>query len=322
MIARARPEAVTGALLLVALAYFVIQTAAFPFQMRPDEYKAVEVFVGMVSHDVVLSSEAFTRAVVFGLNVALTLGLFRLGLITRETLVVACLWPMTIFLYSKLYWEVFVFPLCLIRLDLRLQGEVGLIAGLGVLLLVTGEANLAVLILFRAVLAGQKIGFRRFAPLVFLLAGIGLSAAMSAGIAGTIPFVGEHLARFSWTRNVVNPEYSVFETAAVFLTSFHFFTLHTGLWAIDATVSVLVVATVALTPGAGARLRANWPAALGFGCVVLGLTEVTHAFQNARYYFFYIPLVAALTPPAAYPALGVLGLAHVGIKAAEAFWLG
>jgi len=315
-------QGMAGGVLLVALAYFVIQSAAFPFEMRPDEYKAVDTYVGWLSGDVVRSTEAFTRLLLLITNLSITFVLYRLRLINIQTLVIAALWPMTIFLFSKIYWEFFVFPFCLVRHDLTVRDELAFIGALAALLAMTGEANLAVLIMFRMVLVGQKGGFPILAPLAFAGAGVLISVAMDAGVGANLPFIGSHVARFSWTRDVVNPEYSVFETVAIFMTSFHFFTLHTGLWMIDAAFSILVVISILCFAGSFQRLRANWAPTLAFACVLCGLTEVTHAFQNARYFFFYLPLIASIAPPASWPIVGGLGIAHVVFKAAEAIWYG
>ena len=116
---------------------------------------------------------------------------------------------------------------------------------------------------------------------------------------------------------MVNPEYSIPETVAVFGSSMHFFTKHTGLWWIDFIFSVLVLGVLFSFREVRRRAWEHRHAGLAVGAVILMFTEVTHAFQNARYYYFFLPFLAAITPQAALFPVAALGVLHVLAKMAE-----
>ena len=302
-----------GCLALLALVSFVMQATFFTTDFRPDEWRSLPQFLDRLAGSSGLVPEIWTRVVLLSLNLALVGALWSTRLITGRTLALALIWPLTLFLFSKIYWEFFVFPLCLIRLDLKRRQELVFIGILAGLLWLTGEANLIVIMVWRCVLLAQKSRRVWSVPIVVIVLGIALDQAMQAGVGGQIPVIGESLARFTWTRDIVNPEYSVLETLGVFFVSFHFFSLHDGAYWIDAAFSATVLAWLASSREFWGLARQNAHLVLGLVAVVFLFTSVTHAFQNARYYFFFMPVLSALVPPSRLPGLALLGLLHVAV---------
>ncbi|THH35432.1 hypothetical protein E4Z66_16615 [Aliishimia ponticola] len=303
-----------AALTLLVLASFLLQTFLFTTDFRPDEWRAIHVFLERITGFDTFEDEIWVRTCLTLFNLVVVLALHAVRLIDDRTVLLALVWPLALFLFSKIYWEFFVFPLCLIRFDLPRKQEALVLAVLVGLLAVTGEGNLGVLVIWRAVLLAQKFGFKRAAPAFLIVAGLALDVMLSTGIARSIPLIGSELSRFSWTRDIVNPEYSLIETAAVFVSSFHFFSLHNGAYWIDALFSLLVLAVIFNAKDAWWNLKDHAWTLITFVSVVFFFTSVTHAFQNARYYFFFLPLLAAITPPRKLLALGVVGILHVGFR--------
>jgi len=300
----------TGVLFL-ALASYLIQIFVFTTEYRPDEWRALDVFLLQFAGGMGFTEELWMRVCLTLVNAGLVLLLHAIGFIDKRTILVALIWPLTLFLFSKIYWEFFVFPLCLVRLDLGRRDAMLFIAALIGLLAVTGEANLGVILVWRLVLLAQNLGMRWTAPLGTIGLGVLLDALMRSGNAASLPLIGSELARFSWTRDIVNPEYSIFETAVVFLTSFHFFSLHGGAYWIDAGFSLLVLAVIFNSRDAWARLRTHAHIVFALVAVIFFFTAVTHAFQNARYYFFFLPVLALVLPEDRVVPVACLGLLHV-----------
>lgn len=311
-------------LVVVSLGFhFVYQSVFFTFERRPDEVKAVSYFIGLVSGSTQESfngdwvEETWTRLVLFIINGAIAGGLVASGLAQKRTAVLVAIWPLSTFLFSKIYWEFFYFPLCLIRPDLSIRKESYVIVLLSVSLLLTGEANLGVVLTFRAALLCQKYGFKRLTPAGIVGLGLVLDWAMRTGMAFSLPWIGGLLRRFDWTRNFANPDYTPIESLAVFVTSFHFFSLHTGAIWIDAVFSLIILAILFQSAEFRQNLRDNIWIVMCFFSIFFFYTHVTYAFQNARYYFFFLPILAQLTPFRVYPVLAAVGFLHVIIRSFE-----
>lgn len=297
--------------MLLTLLSFVLQTSYFTSEYRPDEWRSAHVFLTTLAGSTGLAAEFWTRAMLLIFNLVFVAMLWSGRFITRETLILALIWPLTLFLFSKIYWEFYVFPLCLVRPDLRRIPEVCLISFLAALYWATGEANLIVLLVWRGILILQKLGRRWSAPIAIILAGLALDQLIQSGGTAQIPIIGDALARFTWTREIVNPEYSIFETAAVFFTSFHFFSLHDGVYWINAAFSALVILIIVWSPSFWTSAKRHAPLVLAFFAVLIFFTSITHAFQNARYYFFFLPVLASLVPQNRFLVLAVIGPLHV-----------
>ena len=293
----------------------VLTTVLFPLGTRPDEPLAFSTFsqtlLGRPD-----GNEVIIRVALSAFNISLFWLLTSTGLIDRRAAKFAMIWPMTAFLFSKIYWEFFVFPLALIRTDLTARREFGVFAVLFVGLYWTGEGNLVVVLLFRTAMVAHRKLPGLIVPGTIAVTGVVLDRAMTTGVAQSLPFVGPHVQRFSYTRAIANPEYSVFETAQVFGASLHFFALHTGPVLVSMTFTLLVVLLFASFEEARRKARDLRNEIFVFVSVLFFFTAVTHAFQNVRYYYFVIPLLAKLFPTKGYAALLLLSLMHVTVYAA------
>ncbi|WP_170407754.1 hypothetical protein [Ruegeria arenilitoris] len=314
---------IIGAVILFAVFHFTFQAVFFTYERRPDEIKAVGYFVNLLSfqNDARLGhvwvEETWTRLVLFAFNVAITFVLVAFKLVDKKAVILVAIWPLSVLLFSKIYWEFFYFPLCLIRPNLSARAEAGVIFLLGILLYATGEANLGVILTFRAALLIQHAGFQRSTPIGIVGFGIALDAAMKTGAAFSLPWIGGLLQRFDWTRNTINPDYSPIESIAVFIASFHFFSLHTGAYWIDVLFSLAVIAYLLSSAEFRRNLREHFWLVACFFSVFFFYTHVTYAFQNARYYFFFVPILAMITPARMFPGLAILGFFHVVFRSLE-----
>lgn len=299
-----------------AFCAFLIQSLAFTSEFRPDEHKAIVEFVRVIANGTVTPlNEFFTRFALTLFNFGIVAVLVSVRLIDRRTLYFALIWPLTIFLFSKIYWEFFIFPFCLIRFDLRAKHEASLMLLLAILIVLTHESNLGVILLFRSVLFCQKIGFKKLAPIGVAVGGLLIDFTFKVGLAAKLPVIGGLLYRFGYTRDIANPDYTPLETAMVFITSFHFFSLHTGAFWIDSFFSLAVIAIIANSKEVQrAAYEQRWVIAALISTIFF-FTSVTHAFQNARYYYFYIVVLAVIVPRRLYVSIATLGLLHVIFRA-------
>ncbi|WP_152965386.1 hypothetical protein [Cobetia sp. UCD-24C] len=304
---------------IISVVYFTLEAYLFPTQFRPDEQKARDFFsLLIVGRSFDIEAEPIIRLVLFSFNIIIVAFLFCLKLIDKRTMLLGASWPLTIFMFSKIYWEFYVFPLYLIKINTTLREEYFVLVAIAVLYAFTSEANLLVFLAFRCVLFAQKIGLKLIAPLGFIALGAIISLSFESGLHKYVPFIGSELERFAWTREVANPEYSVFETIAVFLSSMHFFTLHTGLWWIDLIFTLTIISVVVLKSPLSITKFTAQPEILAFISVLLTMTEITHVFQNARYYLFFIPVMALMVSEKTIGILAWIGLLHVILKSFEA----
>lgn len=302
--------------LCVSIILFALSSYFFGYEYRPDETKALTLFLAFFGSNTT-RDEFFVRIILYLFNISLTFVLFSIKWIDRRTLVLALIWPLTVFLFSKIYWEFYVFPFALLRIDRDKWFDLIVIAILSSMYLLFREGNIILMIAFRLVIFTQKIGYGYLSPIAFSLAGILGGIAVEQGTFASAPLVGQQISRFSWTREVANPDYSIIESITVFFSSFHFFTQHYLEWWIDFLFSSLVLAYVVFI-----CMRRGMPerfllSALAIAAVFIGFTELTHAFQNARYYFFFIPVLASLISSRDIVPLSIIGVLHVVLKGVE-----
>ncbi|AEQ53113.1 hypothetical protein [Pelagibacterium halotolerans] len=302
--------------LSVSIILFALMSYYFNYEYRPDEIKALPYFFEFFGSDYGYD-ELYIRVILYIFNIGLTFSLFLMGWIDRKTLTLALIWPLTIFLFSKIYWEFYVFPFALIRIDGDKKLDFAVLITLSVLYLLFQEGNIVLMIAFRLVILGQKFGYKYLSPIAFALFGVLAGIAVELGIFSSLPLVGQQIARFSWTRDVANPDYSLIESITVFFTSFHFFTQHYLLWWIDFVFSILVSLYIMIFCLSKKSIRENMPQILAFIAVFVGFTELTHVFQNARYYFFFIPVLSLFINSKDMVPLSLLGILHVTAKGIE-----
>ena len=294
-------------------AFFLMQSVFFGSDLRPDEVNFLaDLYYRFRGNEWFLETW-FLRSLVFILNVSIVLILSRLRLIDKRTMVIAFVWPLTAFLFSKLYWEFFVFPLCLVRLDLRVKSEIFFIISLIIVFFLSSENNLVVLIFFRLAVLFSKTSLRWYIPLIGVIMGFLISYLIEVKMLSSIPWVGSVFERFYWTRQVANPNYSIFETVGVFFVSFHFFTLHELRWEVDAFFSFFVISLLGYRFIRNGK-RNDFYYIVLLASFILAITEITHAFQNARYYYFFIPVLSSFLVRSDVYALCGIGFLHVITK--------
>ena len=62
-----------------------------------------------ISKESKFSAESI-KLLILSLSIFIVCTLYSINLIERRTLYFALIWPLTIFLFSKLYWEFYVYP--------------------------------------------------------------------------------------------------------------------------------------------------------------------------------------------------------------------
>ncbi len=232
------------------------------------------------------------RILMVGFALLELLVLRRLKLIEHSTLVTFLALPAAAYCVTKIKIEFVFFPLAIISTRLTAKQEAAVLVGLVALSSWLDEKNGYVIVAFRLAV----LFFRRF-PVrpVLVLAILGLAVAVGSQfnfLADVVP----GLAGYQYTREFANPDYSVVETVGVFAAS--------SILSINPDVdywfsipsSLLVLAFLF---GRRAFRRETWQKAWGAAelkaalLTVVSFTAITHAFQNARYYLFYIPLLRA-----------------------------
>lgn len=297
---------------------FVLQAYFFDSRHRPDEWKALDAFGQFLTKGELSQGNEITIRIALATVCVFIISLLRIAkLIDRKTLVIALIWPLVPFLFSKIYWEFYVFPLALIRLDRSVWFDAFVLIFLIIIFLVTKESNLILLSVFRGILMAQKSGLKILAPILLITFAFLIDISFQSGVAQRIPLVGDEFRRFSYTRDIANPDYSIVETLIVFITSFHFFTTHVAAWQIDLVFSLLIILYASAFCREQLKTTKFLYYALAFFSVLLAATFITHAFQNARYYLFFIPIIAVVFSWKDIPFLAFLGIAHVGTKAIE-----
>lgn len=306
---------------IIFIVYFLIQSLFFNYMFRPDENKVIDYLTLLTSTNVTPPIEFIIRSGLFAFNICLFWVLYLTHLIERQTARLALIWPLTPFLFAKIYWEFFVFPLCLIKLNTTPKTDIGLILFFTLLYYIIGEGNIIILILFRSMILTQKLGYPYLAPFGFMAFSFCIDLLLKNAMAQHIPFIGYQLLRFDWIRTIVNPEYSIFETIAIFLVSMHFFTTHTAFWQIDALFSILILCLIFSSTLNRRPDKQAWLALLALLACIVGFTTITHGFQNARYYFFFLPILSLFINRNTFHYLIYLGVLHIGLKCLEPVFL-
>ena len=313
--------------LFVVFAIMCIWTSLlFQTPSRPDEYKYAwefsELFLpGYDSSYIDLASQVFMRSILLLSCMSAILLMYRVQLVSSATLRVILVWPLAPYFFGKLHWEILTYVVCMIRTDLSRRTELGVLAIMALLIYMTGEGNLLVLIFFRLCILVPRNSRRlrkSIIPLLIVSALI-IDLLLSSGFRSGIPLVDASILRFEWTRQFENPEYSPIETLAIILTGMHFFTVHTGIWPIDLAFTFLVLGYLATNREFRTRVKFYQHDVLLVVSVIFFFTNITYSFQDTRYYFFFLPVLARLVPYTTLPALALFALAHILCKSIEPF---
>ena len=232
------------------------------------------------------------RILMVAITIVELLALRLARLVDRPTCITFLALPAAAYCATKIKIEFVFFPLCLISTRLSLKKEVVVLASLVAMSLALGENNGFVIVAFRC--AVQFFRRVRLRPLsvALLLGAVAFIGTQFSTLAQIFPF----LADYSYTRDFANPDYSIPETALVFIAS-SIFSINPNIdYAFSVPSSLLVLAILF---GRRAFSRETWQ--IGWGAAelkallltIVTFTSITHGFQNARYYFFYVPLLRA-----------------------------
>lgn len=247
-------------------------------------------------------SHAFFRALIFSISFSLVLALYSVRLVTKETLGLYLIWPYAAFLATRMKLEVFAFPFYLIRTDLKAKHEVILIVVFLALGFIT-ERNFLVIGLFRLALLFYKIiNSQKWFIILSVIAITFVELGFSL-IAKVSPLI----ARFERFRDFVNPEYSIIESIAVFLASFHLTINPTEAWKFHLPFGLIMFLMTAKTLWKKSPRDSALPAIATY----FMLTTLTHGFQKASYYLFYLPAVYAVAYREHFNWILIFGWLHV-----------
>lgn len=220
-------------------------------------------------------------------------GLSALGLIERRVLITYLALPFAAYLATKIKLEFIFFPFALISTRLSWKREAFVLFMICFMTIYFEENNGLVLICFRLLI----LGFRQ----------IKLSSYWIVAIVGTIVIIDANISMlfsifpklsvYSWTRDIVNPEFSHFETAIVFASS-----MIIGIQPQIDYVLAFPYTLLILGLTAGPRLLSwrfyreifNTPEFRAGFLTIMLVTSLTHVFQNARYYFYFVPGITAI----------------------------
>lgn len=121
------------------------------------------------------------------------------------------------------------------------------------------------------------------------------------------------LKAYDYTRTVTEKNYSWIKTIGVFLSSLHMSAWLQTDWKYDLPFSLVFV--IMCWWRRGIRYFLNLPAFLSTICSLFFFTSVTHAFQDARYWYFYLPIIAGIVSDQ-FVLVCVLSVAHIILSGA------
>lgn len=221
-------------------------------------------------------------------TVALLTLLRRFRLIHANVAHLYLVLPAAAYLAMKIKIEFLFFPLALVRNDLRLRHEIAFLGFLGVLGWFLAENNGTIIIVYRILVILLRRFTLRPVWLGFTVATLIFLDRYAAVLFSWIPV----LARYNYTRTIANPEYNPVETVAVFVSSSVMSVNPRDDFWIGLALTLIVGWSVYFDRLSFSRFRQEISVSPNFQAAVITIftfTTVTHAFQNSRYYFFYVP---------------------------------
>ena len=228
------------------------------------------------------------------ITVFLMLFLRATGLVEREVFLIYLLLPVTAYLSTKVKLEFLIFPLAVIRIGMGLRKELAVLLILALIGFLIKENNVLIIILYRILRMVDHKLHLSFRLTLMILASILVMDYLFSVVSGYIP----SLQIYNHTREVVNPEYTVLETIVVFFSSSvasvqpqYDYMVGLAATALIAFPTVLFWIKNRRNP-TGVAIDRKTDSDIGglysLMIVVFFFTSITHAFQNARYYLFYI----------------------------------
>lgn len=206
--------------------------------------------------------------------------LFMLKLLPKEHLGIYLVWPLSAYLATRVKVEFFLYPFTLIRLDLNFWQEALLIFALLSLFAITSENNVLLVVAFRLTwIVVRSFGSIKFWLFVMIASGLLLDLGFNI-LSSYIPI----FKAYNWTRVVANPDYNIIESIAIFLSTYHLAINPPSAWPLHMLMGLLLLLIVVRDKFKSCDMRAL----LAVGIVFFVATSLTHAFQKAGYYYFFL----------------------------------
>lgn len=259
-----------------------------------------------------ISDQVLIRVVTLAITSAEILVLAFLNIGSLREINTYLIWPYSAYLATKIRTEFFFYPFCLIQTNLPKNKEIAVDLVIAFFTIILGENN-GVIILFYRILC---VIYARSLKLALLFTFLGCSL---------VYYINSHfdklyvylsmLKRFEYTRNIVDPNYSFLKTLAVFFSSMHTTAFVQEDYVIDAWFSlffVLLFIWIWLKSG----LPPIRHKLLAFFSSLYTFTALTHAFQNARYYYFYVSIAAEVFYEKYFYWMVALSVVHIVISGA------
>ncbi len=236
---------------------------------------------------------------------------WAIGLTTNQGASLFLVWPYSAFLAVKLKQEFILFPLAFIKVGGSLKQEILISIPIALLTLLMSENNGWIVLFFRwLVFCYISIPPKWVIATTAAIFAATIFADLNFGL--VLEYVPP-LRVFRATREFINPEYSFFESIAVFMASMHLGINPPKDWwfHIPFAVMALTIAFIFYPRKASVDFNPDaWRIILAAATVFFFFVSITHAFQNARYYYFVVLLLFPVINPKAFALLGALSLAH------------
>ncbi|WP_404310495.1 hypothetical protein [Neorhodopirellula lusitana] len=311
-------------MVLVGALVFAINCLLFSYFFNADEQGYGDTIRGVVQYraildrfDIVHELSEFDLNLIRFVQVVCTAGLLvaltasRLMDLNRLSLYL--IWPYSAFLAVKLKQEFLLFPLAFIGLTKDWRKECLISGAILALTFALSENNGIIIVVFRVL--AMVLDRLPFKMRLIAISAVALVAFLADAYFEQFSKIVPFLARYSYTRDIVNPEYSVVESVGVFLASFHLginpqtdFPFH-----IPMSLISIAIGIYALKFGNDTTQEERataWRLSAASGLIYLFFTGLTHAFQNARYFYFAVPILFPKLNAKQFLLLLVLSLFH------------
>jgi len=298
----------------ISLVFFVFYVIAFSLVFDADvrgmgdALRGIDQFKNFYNNflNIDLNSQFQSRIVLAVVAFGLFIVLVAAGLIRKWSAAFFLAWPYSAYLITKIKLEFFVFPLMMIRVDTSKKQEFSVLAILTFAYVVTSENNILVLVFYRLMqrvftaLEGSK-------KILFFIAVVAFSLLIDFSIERFFVFFPD-LAVYNHTRNEANPDYSILETVFIFYSSMNLSVWFQTDWVVHFFFMLLISFFFVLEREKLKKILfdARFYALMS---TVIFFTSVTHAFQNSRYYYFFLDQVSDVGKKY-FLVITLLGFAH------------
>jgi len=166
-----------------------------------------------------------------------------------------------------------------------------------------GERNFQLFALFRVALV---IYDRVDSPKAYVIGAI-VAAVMIELSFDFLKTLSVTIAKFNYTRTVANPNYSVLESVGVLVASHNLSINPTKGWMVHLPFGVMLI----LLSWRDIYRHADRRGMFSGFALYLTMTSLTHAFQKASYYLFFLPSIYGPIYERRFPMLFIMSWLHV-----------